>query len=427
MKRDRDFSSCGWWLTAIRVAGMTVALLAGGATDAQIAGTAADLPPNEHVAVAIEQHPTVAGARAGVGVEEANRRRLNAGPHEYGVRIGVQQRYDSTAGRNMGEWDVLLERALRLPGKGVLDAQLGEQQVSLAKLSVGDARHEVGRGLLRLWFAWARAATQLGLWSDQRDLLRRQTEVVTRRTQLGDAARQEQLLSESALAQAEAALLQAITRVEVSASELVRNYPQIRLPEQPPAAQPLPVEKPGAYWEARIAAHNHELALAKGEVERRRTLAERARAERTADPTLGVRMASERAGAEHVVGLVLAIPIGGAQRAAVQDAALAQIDVAAQRAATIERRLGAEGAATYVGATRAYQAWQRARAAAEAMTRSADLTVRAYRLGEGSLGEVLTAQRLAIESRLAASAVQFEAAEARYRLLLDAHDLWDFD
>jgi outer membrane protein TolC len=377
--------------------------------------------------VAIEQHPSVVGARAGIGVEEANRRRLNAGPHEYGVRIGAQQRHDAGAGRNLGEWDVMLERSLRLPGKGALDAQLGEQGVDQAKLVVGDARHEAGRSLLRLWFAWAKSATQLGLWRDQRDLLKRQAEVVARRTQLGDAARQEQLLSESALALAEAALLQATTRVEVGASELTRNYPQVRLPERPPAALPLPVGQTSADWEARIALHNHELALAKGEVERRRTLAERARAERTADPSLGVRVASERAGAERVVGLVLAFPIGGAQRAATLDAALAQIEVATQRAATIARRLGAEGAATYVGATRAYQAWQQARAAAEAINQSADLSTRAYRLGEGSLGEVLTAQRLAIEARLAASTVQFEAAEARYRLLLDAHELWDFD
>jgi outer membrane protein TolC len=408
-------------------AGLAGALLAAGAVVAQPAGLATDLPPVEHVTAAIEQHPSVAGARAGINLEEANRRRLNAGPHELNVRLGAQQRHDATAGRNMGEWDVMVERALRLPGKGVLDAQLGEQGVDLAKLGVGDARHEAGRSLLRLWFTWARAATQLRLWRDQRDLLKRQAEVTARRNQLGDAARQEKLLAEAALAQAEAALLQAQTRAEVSASELTRSFPQIRLPERPPAALPQPVDKPSYYWEARIARHNHELALARGEVERRRTQAERARAERSADPTLGVRVSSERAGAERVVGLVLAVPIGGALRAAGQEAAAAQIDVAAQRAAVIERRLAAEGAATYVAATRAYEAWRQTRAAAEAMTRSAELTARAHQLGEGSLGEVLVAQRLAIDARLAASSVQFEAVEARYRLLLDAHELWDLD
>ncbi len=49
---------------------------------------------------------------------------------------------------------------------------------------------------------------------------------------------------------------------------------------------------------------------------------------------------------------------------------------------------------------------------------------RAYALGEIGLADVLTARRLAIEARLAAITAQLEAAQARYRLLLDAHQLW---
>ena len=68
-----------------------------------------------------------------------------------------------------------------------------------------------------------------------------------------------------------------------------------------------------------------------------------------------------------------------------------------------------------------------ARAAAEAMEGNARLAATAYRLGELSLTELLASQRLSIEARLAATLVQLEAAETRYRLLLDAHRLWDFD
>jgi outer membrane protein TolC len=402
----------------------TIALQAG-AADRPAASP--DLPPEESAMQAILQHPSVAGARAGIGVEEANRRRLNAGSHETGVRLTTQNRHDAGAGRNFAEWDLTVERGLRLPGKGALDAQLGEQGVGQAKLAVGDARHETARSLLRLWFSWARAADQLRHWQAQGELLKRQSGVVARRAQLGDAARQEQLLADAALAQAEASQLQALARAEVSASELLKGFPQIRLPSRAPLPEPVPLTQGLAYWDARIAEHNHELAFARAEVERRRTLAERARAERTPDPSVGVRLGSERAGAERIVGLVLAIPIGGAQRAAAQEGALAQIDVAAQRAVAIERRLGADNASTFVAATRSYDTWRQSQAAAEAIARSADLTARAYQLGEGSLAEVLTAQRLAIDARLAESAVRYEAAEARYRLLLDAHELWDFD
>ena len=55
------------------------------------------------------------------------------------------------------------------------------------------------------------------------------------------------------------------------------------------------------------------------------------------------------------------------------------------------------------------------------------MTARAYQLGEGNLNDLLTARRLANEAQLAARLLQLEALELRYRLLLDAHQLWDFD
>ena len=58
----------------LRRAGSAGALLAAATVAAQPAGVAGDLPPVEHVAVAIEQHPSVAGARAG------NRRRASGAP-----------------------------------------------------------------------------------------------------------------------------------------------------------------------------------------------------------------------------------------------------------------------------------------------------------------------------------------------------------
>jgi outer membrane protein TolC len=388
---------------------------------------APDLPPQALARSAILDHPNVATARAGVAVEEATRRRLTVGPYETGVRVGAASRHDAAAGRNLSEWDVMVERPVRLGAKSALDARLGEQAVEQARLAVGDARHETGRTLLRLWFAWTRAAAASQRWGEQRDLLARQAQVVARRTQLGDAARQEALLADAALAQAEAAWAGARTREQVARSELARSFPGLPLPAQAPPADALPVEHDAAWWEARITEHNHELALARAEVERRRTAAERARAERTPDPTVGVRYASERAGNERVLGLVLAIPIGGAARAAGADQAAAQIDVARARAATIERRLAAEAAATFATADRAYQTWRQAQAAAQALQKSAALTARAHALGEASLSDVLTAQRLAIEAQLGAEAVRFDAAEARHRLALDGHQIWDFD
>jgi outer membrane protein TolC len=43
------------------------------------------------------------------------------------------------------------------------------------------------------------------------------------------------------------------------------------------------------------------------------------------------------------------------------------------------------------------------------------------------LPEVLTARRQALEANLSAALARLEAAETRYRLLLDAHQLWPLD
>jgi outer membrane protein TolC len=89
--------------------------------------------------------------------------------------------------------------------------------------------------------------------------------------------------------------------------------------------------------------------------------------------------------------------------------------------------LQAEAANTYEAAAGAFASWQASRAAEDNLTRSAELIARAYQLGEGSLSEVLAARRLAQEARLAARQTQADAQEARYRLLLDSHQLWPLE
>ena len=59
------------------------------------------------------------------------------------------------------------------------------------------------------------------------------------------------------------------------------------------------------------------------------------------------------------------------------------------------------------------------------MRRNADSTRRSWELREASLNDVLIARRLALESGLSAALARIEAAEARYRLLVEAHLLWN--
>ncbi len=385
-----------------------------------------DLPPRAVVASVLAGHPDVLAAKSGVRYEESNRDRLEAGEHEFSVSVGSARRR-TEASRNLNEWDVAVERPIRLPGKARLDGELGSLGVAQAQSSLGDALHETARGLLRAWFGWLKARAQSDEWNSQASLLRRQGEVAARRVRAGDAPRLEQTLAEAAAAQAEAAALQAGMRTAVAAAELTQHYPGISLPEKPVLATPTPVDQPHAYWHERILQHNHELAAVRAEVKRRQALIARSQADEMPDPTVGVRHASEAGGNERVTGVYVSIPLPGRARTATTEGARAQMDMAVQKEAALLRKLNAEVAAAHAGATAAYEGWRKAQFAAQAMERNAELIARAYALGEAGLNDTLNARRLAVEGRLAAATAQLDAAEARYRLMLDAHLLWSLD
>lgn len=385
-----------------------------------------DLPPQAVVASVLAGHPDVLAAKSGVRYEESNRSRLEAGEHEFSVSVGSARRRTDTS-RHLNEWDVAVERPIRLPGKARLDGELGELGVAQAQSSLGDAMHETARGLLRAWFGWLKARAQYDEWSSQVSLLRRQGEVAARRVRAGDAPRLEQTLAEASTAQAEAAALQAQLRASVAAAELTQHYPGIAPPEKPVLSSPAPLEKTLEYWRERILQHNHELAAARAEVKRRQTLIARSQAEEMPDPTVGVRHASESGGSERVTGVYLSIPLPGRARAAATEGARAQLDMAVQKEAALLRKLNAEISASHAGAAAAYAGWRKAQEAAQAMARNAELIARAYALGEAGLSDTLNARRLAVESRLASSTAQLDATEARYRLMLDAHLLWILD
>ena len=389
---------------------------------------APDLPRRAEVIEALRGSPLVRAAGSQIDAEEARARRLSAGPHEWTVRLTDQQRrVRGTPDARYNEWDLGLERALRLPGKGELDRQLGAAGIASAKVGRGDALHEASRALLAGWFDWLREEAGTDQWRRQRDILARQAKAVQRRTELGDAPRLERLQADAALAQAEAQVAQAQGRAQVAAESLRRLYPTLTLPAPATDRPPPAVDGDAAGWIATILEHNHELGVARAESTRARVQASRADAELRPDPSVGVRMARDRDGEERILGLTVSVPLSGAGRRADADAALALAEAGSWREAAVLRKVEAEAAALHRRARASHAGWQSQQLAADALTQSADLTERAWQLGEGSLAETLTARRLAHEARLAARLAGLDASEARYRLLLDAHQLWPLD
>lgn len=408
-----------------------ILLLLGGIGGAGFcAETPPNLPPTEIVARVLRDNPAVQAASSQIRVEEANRNRLEAGHYEWNVRLGGQQRRSRpTSGpdERFNEWNAAIERPLRLPGKAALDGELGAAGVALAETGHGDALHEASRNLLQSWFVWLKESATATQWAEQLALLKKQAAAVHRRQQLGDAARLETIQAAAALAQAEAALAQARVRQQTAGEDLRRRYPGLPLVAPADIAEPTPVDGSEAEWTAAILEHSHELELSRGETQRARLAASRASRDRLPDPTFGLHVSRERAGEDQIVGAYVSIPLPGDGRRAASDAMQAQSDVAIHREAAATQKISAEAAMLYQSASAAFDSWQAGRNAAEQLTRAAEMTARAYQLGEGNLNDLLAARRLANEARLSARQQQLAALELRYRLLLDAHRLWALD
>lgn len=388
------------------------------------------LPPADTVARVLAGSPSVLAAGSQVRAEDANRRRLELGAYEWTLRLGGQQRKAYPAGgpdERFNEWNAAIERPLRLAGKASADARLGVAGVELAEAAHGDALHEASRSLLKSWFLWLRESASSAQWSEQVGLLEKQVKAVQRRQQLGDAARLESIQSEAALAQAVAQQAQAEVRQRIAADDLARRFPGLPLRVPAGTAEPLPVAGAADEWIAGILEHSHELGMARGEVQRSQLLAGRTARDRLPDPTIGIHVSRERNGEDQIVGAYISIPLAGGARRATADAALAEADRAGHREVAALQKVTAEAAALYHSASAAYATWQSGRSAAERLSQVADMTARAYQLGEGSLNDLLTARRLANEAQLAARLLQLDALESRYRLLLDAHQLWPGD
>lgn len=394
---------------------------------ARAAGDMADLPPPDVVRKVLRAQPAVLAALADVSADEANRARLRAGSYEATVRVNGQRRRTDDPSSRFGEWDVGVERALRLPGKAEIDGRMGDELVARAQSAHGDALHEAGRGLLRGWFGWLRESAQSAQWQGQAAILREQLAVVEKRVKAGDASRLEAAQARAALDQAEAQVVLARGRADVAAAELVQRNSGIEVPQVHPMQAPPPLEQPFAWWRERSLEESHELMLARHETARAKLAARRADADLRPDPTVGVRYASERSGSERIVGLTVAVPLPGQGRAAQSEAAEALSRAAAHREAAVLRKLEAEIAAQHVQALVTRDNWLRLQRVAETFEQNAALLSRAYALGETPLGDVLIARRQAVEARMAADTAQLDASEARYRMMLDAHLLWDFD
>jgi outer membrane protein TolC len=382
------------------------------------------LPPAIQVAHALDQNLRVLEAKNNLQAELANQEIRDSGSHEFNLRAGSAQRRVPATGQQLKEWDVALERPFRLPNKIAIDRDIGAENVSAARAGVGDARHEASRTLLQLWFDLLRAHAQTGVWSQQHLNLTRQRDIVEKRYRAGDAPKIELNQAEAVAAQAAMVRTQQQLNEQLIAASLKASFPQIGTETLPETGTPQPINGNAAEWRQRILADNHELEMVQAQARAQQLLASRSRADRLADPTLGIRHSNEMGGAEKVTGVYVSLPFSFGQRGALATVASQQAEAAQARAAFVQRRLDSDIESAWLRAGSTFQRWEQARLASQIAVHNAELTRKAYQLGELGLTDTLNAGRLAMDAQLAEQLARLDANEARYRLLLDAHELW---
>ncbi len=160
-------------------------------------------------------------------------------------------------------------------------------------------------------------------------------------------------------------------------------------------------------------------------MEQARLAAQRVRADRMPDPTIGVFTSSEAGGSERVTGISLSFPLSGsyreqAARQAQQQQEMAQAGFEQQR-----RELELQLAMLMHDLRGSTQRWQQAHSASQALEEIAVLTQKAYAAGEAEVHALLMARRQALEAKNTAQAERIEALRAYARLLIETGRMWD--
>ena len=389
------------------------------------APTVTGLLPTELARPLLEQDPRVAAARAGLAVAREESNILEMSPYEWTAKA-IGQRRSLDNGAQYREWNIAVERAIRLPAKGAADRDIGKGTLEEAEARYGEAMHESAKELISLWIDWLASERGLELSTTNFQAVQENLLAVDKRRRAGDASRLDLNLASAELAEQKRINNDAKTQAATAWVRLSVRFPGIK-PLRLALPSPLLIAEDVTQWRDRILGESDVLKLAQTQLRIAQALADRARANRFADPTLGVFSASEVGGRERLTGLSISIPLVGGLRDSRTAKALAAVEVARQSVEIAQRDLETEIATAMATARGLYDSLQMANEGARAMQENAKLVQRAYALGEGDLQSMLLARRLATASENSALQAQVGALKAFYGLLTDAHFIWDLE
>lgn len=382
------------------------------------------LPDGAAVQTALDGHPSVMAARARVEAAGADARALKAGSHEVTISGSYSRRDVDNEGR-FNEYDATVMRPFRLPGKKRLDRQAGEYGLVAAENRAEDVKHQAATLLAELWWGWLGNAEEARVDAQAVKNYEAMLASVKRRMQLRDAAQLDVDQSEAALGAARLAAEQSRGKAELARVRLAAQYPSLPLPIEAPEL-PLPTVPAGGFAALRdlVIARSHEIAAADAEAARVKTLAERTRRDRIADPSLGFRVFSERDGLEKGVGLIASIPLGGAHRSALAERAEREAQAVSAEAGAVRFDVQEMADSGLTSANAAWRSWKRSREGMKAQVEGAIKMRRGHDLGAFDLSDLLLVERMTHDAFRSEVQARKDALLAITNLRIDSHTLW---
>jgi len=381
------------------------------------------LLPTEVARPLLEQDPGVAAARAGLDVARQEAGILDKSPYEWTPRVTGQQRRVE-GGSRYNDWNVGIERAIRLPGKATADRKLGQATVEESQARHGEALHDAARELTAMWVDWLAAERGRELAENSLQSTQASLAAVEKRVRAGDASKLDLSIARAELAEQRRVDNDAKTQASVAWSRLSIRFPGVKR-QLLALPAPLPINDDAAVWREYILAQSDQLKIVQSQLRMAQAQAERADADKTPDPTFGVYTATEVGGRERLSGITISIPIPGGVRDSRGARALAAVAVMRREVDVKQRQLETEIASALVTARGTYDSLKIANEGAVAMQENAALMQRAYALGEAELQALLLARRQTSTAMNNALQAQVTALKAYYGLLVDAHLIWD--
>jgi outer membrane protein TolC len=382
------------------------------------------LPDDVAVGDALDDHPSVTAARARLEAAEARARGLGKGTHEFTFSGSYIRRSVDREGA-FDEYDAQLSRPVRLPGKARLDREIGTHGVEAAANLAEDARHQAALLLAMHWFDWLSASAQARVDRAAVANYEKALAAVTRRMELRDAAQLDVDQATAALAGARLTAEQSSGLATLARTRLETHFPGLALPQEAPEV-PLPEIADARLSQLRdhVISNSHEIAAASAAARQMEAMAARASRDRIADPSVGLRLFSERSGAERGAGVVFSMPLGGGHRKALADEAGAGASAARaeEQLARFSVRETADG--DVAEARYRIAAWERSRETVEAQMAALDKLRRGHQLGEIDLADMLLGERMVHDAFRIEAEARAEAMRAITRLRIDSHELW---